>query len=157
MPGSARTATRRAARLRRAVSLSIVRRRLRMPSRREAIAPTVDRILDAVKEAGLPRERRLDLAVAVTEALSNAAVHGNKLRPGSQVAITVTVIRGQQATVSVKDSGAGFDHSTLVDPTDAPNLLAPSGRGIFLMRRLVDRLEIEPPGNGVRLTMRKRR
>jgi serine/threonine-protein kinase RsbW len=128
-----------------------------MSSRRDAIAPTVDRILDAVKEAGLSRERRLDLAVAVSEALSNAAVHGNKLHPASHVLITVTVTPGREATVSVKDSGAGFDHSALVDPTDTPNLLNPSGRGVFLMRRLVDRLEIEPPGNGVRLTMRKRR
>ena len=128
-----------------------------MPSRRDAIAPTVERILEAVKEARLSRERRLDLAVAVSEALSNAAVHGNKLHPASQVAITVTVVPGQEATISVKDSGAGFDHSTLGDPTDAQNLLAPSGRGVFLMRRLVDRLEIQPPGNGVRLTMRKRR
>ncbi len=128
-----------------------------MPSRREAIAPTVDRILDASKAAGISRERRLDLAVALSEALSNAAVHGNKLRPGSKVAITVTVVAGREVTVSVKDSGGGYDHSTLVDPTESENLLAPSGRGVFLMRRLVDRLEIEPPGNGVRLTMRARR
>jgi serine/threonine-protein kinase RsbW len=128
-----------------------------MPSRREAIAPTVDRILAAVKEAGLSRERRLDLAVAVSEALSNAAVHGNKLHPESPVSITVTVVPGREATVVVKDSGTGFDHASLHDPTDDKNLLAPSGRGVFLMRRLVDRLEIEPPGNGVRLTMRKRR
>jgi anti-sigma regulatory factor (Ser/Thr protein kinase) len=128
-----------------------------MASRREAIAPTVDRILDAVKEARLPRERRTDLAVAVSEALSNAAVHGNKLRPGSHVEITVSVLPGREATVTVKDSGSGFDHSTLCDPTEAEHLLTPNGRGVFLMKRLVDRLEIEPPGNGVRLTIVKRR
>lgn len=128
-----------------------------MPSRRDAIAPTVDRILAAVKEAGLSHGRRLDLAVAVAEALSNAAVHGNRLRPDSHVAITVRVVPGREATVAVKDSGTGFDHATLHDPTDAGNLLAPGGRGVFLMRRLVDRMEIEPPGNWVRLTMRKRR
>jgi serine/threonine-protein kinase RsbW len=128
-----------------------------MESRRDAIAPAVDRILEAVKEAGLSRERRTDLAVAVSEALSNAAVHGNKLRPGSHVVITVSVVPGRKATVVVKDSGSGYDHSALHDPTDVENLLAPNGRGVFLMKRLVDRLEIEPPGNGVRLTMVKRR
>jgi serine/threonine-protein kinase RsbW len=128
-----------------------------MESRREASAPAVDRILEAVKEAGLSRERRTDLAVAVSEALSNAAVHGNKLRPGSHVVITVSVIPGRKATVSVKDSGDGYDHSALHDPTDVENLLTPNGRGVFLMKRLVDRLEIEPPGNGVRLTIVKRR
>jgi len=128
-----------------------------MASRRDAIAPTVDRILGAVKEAGLSAERSMDLAVATAEALSNAAVHGNKLGPGSHVAITVRVVRGREAIIEVADSGAGFDHSTLHDPTESTNLLAPGGRGVFLMRRLVDRLEIEPPGNRVRLTMLKRR
>jgi anti-sigma regulatory factor (Ser/Thr protein kinase) len=132
-----------------------------MPSRRDAIAPTVERILHAVREAGLSRERRTDFAVAVSEALSNAAVHGNKLRPGSHVEITVHVVPGREATVAVRDSGAGFDHSALGDPTDVQNLLTPNGRGVFLMKRLVDRLEIDPPRNGtrhgVRLTMVKRR
>jgi serine/threonine-protein kinase RsbW len=135
----------------------VIRRRLRMESRREAIAPAVERILEAVKEAGLSRERRTDLAVAVSEALSNAAVHGNKLQPASHVVITVSVVPGRKATVAVKDSGSGYDHSALHDPTDVENLLTPNGRGVFLMKRLVDRLEIEPPGNGVRLTILKRR
>jgi len=110
-----------------------------------------------VEEAGLSPERRMDLAVAMAEALSNAAVHGNKLRPGSHVAIKVEVVPGREASVEVADSGTGFDAATLHDPTDASNLLAPGGRGVFLMRRLVDRLDIEPPGNRIRLTVRKRR
>ena len=62
-----------------------------MPSRRSAIAPTVERILAAIEDAGLDSDRRADLAVATGEALSNAAVHGNRLRSGSQVLITVGV------------------------------------------------------------------
>jgi len=132
-------------------------RRFRMPSLRAAIAPTVERILTAVEGAGLSADRRADLAVATAEALSNAAVHGNHLRPGSQVVIAVTVIPGRQATVEVKDAGSGFDHTATSDPTDAPNLLMPGGRGVFLMRRLVDRLEFLPPGNRVRLVVFARR
>ena len=128
-------------------------RRFRMPSLRAAIAPTVERILTAVEGAGLSADRRADLAVATAEALSNAAVHGNHLRPGSQVVIAVTVIPGRQATVEVKDAGPGFDPTATSDPTDAPNLLMPRGRGVFLMRRLVDRLEFLPPGNRVRLVV----
>jgi len=127
-----------------------------MPSRRNAIAPTVERILHAVKEAGLPAERSLDLAVAVAEALSNAAVHGNHLRPRSKVLIKVSVVPGRRATVEVIDSGPGFDLSTLADPTDPARLLVPGGRGVFLMRRLVDRLDLKPPGNRISLTMRNR-
>ncbi len=132
-------------------------RRFRMSSLRAAIAPTVERILAAVEGAGLSADRRADLAVATAEALSNAAVHGNHLRPGSQVAITVTVVPRRQASVEVKDAGAGFDPTTTSDPTAAPNLLVPGGRGVFLMRRLVDRLEFLPPGNRVRLVVFARR
>ena len=127
-----------------------------MASRRDAIAPTVDRILGAVKEAGLSAERRIDLAVATAEALSNAAVHGNKLGPGSQVAITVRVVPGREAT----HRGEGLGRRLrLTRPSTIPPIprtsSRPGGRGVFLMRRLVDRLEIEPPGNRVRLTMRE--
>ena len=132
-------------------------RRFRMPSRREAVAPTVDRILKAVEGAGLDHEQRQDLAVAVGEALSNAAVHGNGLRHGSQVLISVAVTPRTGACVEVKDSGPGFDPRSVHDPTDPLRVLSPGGRGLFLMHRLVDEVEFSPSGNRVRLTMRTRR
>jgi anti-sigma regulatory factor (Ser/Thr protein kinase) len=130
--------------------------RMRMPSRREAVGPTVERIIEAVEDAGLDDDQKLDLAVALAEALSNAAVHGNRLRPRSQVIVTVYVTPRVQATVEVKDSGRGFDASDLSDPTHDERILAPSGRGVFLMRRLVDEVEFFPPGNRVRLKVEAR-
>jgi serine/threonine-protein kinase RsbW len=129
-------------------------RRFRMPSRRTAIAPAVERIVKAVKAAGLSHDQRLDLAVALAEALSNAAVHGNRLRPGSQVAITVRITPRRQAVVEIKDSGHGFDVLHVSDPTDPSHILKPAGRGVFLMHRLVDQVEYDPPGNRVRLVVR---
>jgi serine/threonine-protein kinase RsbW len=129
-------------------------RRFRMPSRRTSIAPAVERIVKAVKAAGLTHDQRLDLAVALAEALSNAAVHGNRLRPGSQVAITVRITPRRQAVVEIKDSGHGFDVLHVSDPTDPSHILKPAGRGVFLMHRLVDQVEYDPPGNRVRLVVR---
>ena len=128
-----------------------------MPSDRAAVAPTVDRILDGVKDVGLEADQREDLAVAVAEALSNAAVHGNHLRPGSQVTVTLEVTPRSAAVVEIRDSGGGFDRASLHDPTHPERILAPGGRGVFLMRRLVDHLEYNPEGNRVRLTMKRRR
>ena len=129
---------------------------MRMASRREAVGPTVERIIEAVEDARLDSDQKLDLAVALAEALSNAAVHGNRLRPQSQVIVTVYVTPGEQATIEVKDSGKGFDVSRLSDPTDGARILAPNGRGVFLMRRLVDKVEFFPPGNRVSLMMETR-
>jgi serine/threonine-protein kinase RsbW len=109
-----------------------------MASRRDAVGPTVERIIEAVEDAGLDSDQKLDLAVALAEALSNAAVHGNRLRPRSRVIVTVYVTPGERTTIEVKDSGRGFDASGLSDPTDRDRILAPSGRGVFLMRKLVD-------------------
>jgi serine/threonine-protein kinase RsbW len=126
--------------------------RFRMPSRRSAIAPTVERILKVVRDVGLSADRRADLAVATAEALSNAAVHGNRMKPRAMVVVTVGVAR-HKVTIEVKDSGPGFDYTAVSDPTDPSNLLTPRGRGVFLMRRLVDHLEFHPPGNCVSLTL----
>jgi serine/threonine-protein kinase RsbW len=125
-----------------------------MPSRRDAVAPAVERIMRATVGAGLSAEQRDNLAVASAEALSNAAVHGNRLEPARAVRVLVAVER-TCAVVEVTDSGPGFDVEQVSDPTDPGRLLAPGGRGVFLMRRLVDGVEYNRQGNRVRLTVRR--
>jgi len=125
-----------------------------MASRRDAVAPTVDRILEAVAPAGLDEDRLTDLAVALAEALSNAAVHGHRLDPKRRVAIVLLVSAGC-VVVEVSDSGIGFDAHAVSDPTSPERQLAPGGRGIFLMRRLVDEVSYNASGNTVRLTVRQ--
>jgi serine/threonine-protein kinase RsbW len=128
-----------------------------MASQREAVSGTVERILGAVAEAGLSAEQQANLAVASAEALSNAAVHGNRLEPARPVQITVRVRPGESAIVEVTDSGPGFDISSVYDPTHPERLLDPRGRGVFLMRQLVDGVEYNREGNRVRLTVRRQR
>jgi serine/threonine-protein kinase RsbW len=130
--------------------------RMRMASRREAVAPMVERILEAVRPVGFSDSESSDLAVALAEALSNGAVHGNRLRKGSTVKITIELRPGRQACIEVEDAGSGFDASKVKDPTEMSHILIPGGRGVFLMRRLVDELAFYPPGNRVRLTKRVR-
>jgi len=125
-----------------------------MASRRDAVAPTVDRILEAVAPAGLDEDRLTDLAVALAEALSNAAVHGHRLDPKRRVAIVLLVSAGC-VVVEVSDSGVGFDARGVHDPTLPERQLATGGRGIFLMRRLVDEVSYNASGNTVRLTVRQ--
>jgi len=127
-----------------------------MPSRREAVAPMVEQILETVKPARLDIEQRDNLAVALAEALSNAAVHGNKLRPRSKVEVGISVAPGAKATVTVKDAGPGFDVSKVPDPSAPENLLETHGRGVFLMRALVDAIDYNDKGNEVTLTVERK-
>jgi serine/threonine-protein kinase RsbW len=130
--------------------------RLRMASRRDAVGPMVDRILEAVAPAGLDGDRLTDLAVALAEALSNAAVHGHGLDPRRRVGVALSVAPGR-VVVEVSDSGGGFDVEGVTDPTQPERQLVPGGRGIFLMRRLVDEVEFNEDGTSVRLTVRQGR
>jgi anti-sigma regulatory factor (Ser/Thr protein kinase) len=125
-----------------------------MRSRRDAVAPTIDRILEAVGPAGLDGDRLTDLAVALAEALSNAAVHGHGLDPRRRVGVEVAISPGC-VVVEVSDSGRGFDARLVSDPTEPERQLAPSGRGVFLMRQLVDEVSYNAAGNVVRLTVRQ--
>jgi serine/threonine-protein kinase RsbW len=129
--------------------------RLEIASVRAAIPKAVERILRAVEPVGLSTERMQDLAVALSEALSNGAIHGNGLRPGSRVGVSVRVTPRVRAVIEVKDEGPGFDHQGVGDPTEQARLLSTDGRGVFLMQRLVDRVEYEDGGSRVRLTVGK--
>jgi serine/threonine-protein kinase RsbW len=98
------------------------------------------------------------IELAVHEAVINAITHGNKHADDKQVEVKF-VLDPEALTVYVRDRGEGFDPNLLPDPTDADNLLKPSGRGIFYMRTFMDEVEhsSHPEGGSVvRLTKRKR-
>jgi len=83
------------------------------------------------------------MGLAVREAIANAMVHGNHCDPEKAVRISVAVNENCDLFVSVKDSGSGFDPAGLPNPVAPENLLAPHGRGIFIMRQLMDQVDFE--------------
>jgi serine/threonine-protein kinase RsbW len=128
--------------------------KVKMASRREAVAPMVDRIVARLAAAGLSGEQRANLTLALAEALSNGVVHGNRLCPEAPVLVAACIEPGQGVVIDVRDFGAGFNVAGLMDPCDAERVLAPSGRGVFLMRHLVDYVGFNARGNRVRLMVR---
>jgi anti-sigma regulatory factor (Ser/Thr protein kinase) len=129
--------------------------RFEMASARAAVPRTVERILESVAGAGLAESQTSNLAIALSEALANAAIHGNQLDANRSVTISVRTAVGE-ATIDIRDGGRGFDHSGVRDPTNEAHVLMPGGRGVFLMRHLVDSLEYNRSGNRVRLVVRAR-
>ena len=87
---------------------------------------------------------------------SNAAVHGNRLHAEHPVHVKVQVSRRRSVEVEVSDLGPGFDATQIGDPTHPARVLMPGGRGIFLMRQLVDRVEYNETGNSVRLLVERK-
>jgi serine/threonine-protein kinase RsbW len=130
--------------------------KLQMESVRRAIPVTVDRILEASRDAHLAKGQQENLAIALSEALANAAIHGNRLQPHARVGITVKVHPGDRVVIDIKDSGTGFDPDSVGDCCTDDRVLATGGRGVFLMRQLVDRVEYNRQGNRVRLVVERR-
>jgi len=106
-------------------------------------------------ELGLDQEKINGLLLAVTEATTNAIIHGNKNNKLKLVRIFVYV-DGGTVTIKIKDEGKGFDPSIVPDPTDPANLLKDSGRGLYLMRVYMDGLTYNqtPEGTETILTLK---
>jgi serine/threonine-protein kinase RsbW len=104
-----------------------------------------------------PRACNLQVPVALTEALSNAIIYGNREDVTKGVRVRAQIIE-RALVLEVADEGGGFDFdSCLHDPTDPLQLEREDGRGLFLMSRLMDRVErFSDGGNVVRLTLRRR-
>jgi serine/threonine-protein kinase RsbW len=101
------------------------------------------------------RQVMLNVPVALTEALSNAILRGNGDDPAKHVHVRAEV-DASRLVVEVGDEGRGFDlEQAEIDPTTPDNLDREDGRGLFLMRKLMDRVErLEAPGgNVVRMTL----
>ncbi|MGD0591515.1 MAG: ATP-binding protein [Bacteroidota bacterium] len=82
------------------------------------------------------------LLVSCTEAVNNAMIHGNKSDPNKSVTIRC-IVEKQSLTIRVKDEGKGFDPKGLKDPREEKNLLKENGRGVFLMRSLMDSITVK--------------
>lgn len=94
----------------------------------------------------------LNLRVGVTEALANAVLYGNRCDPGKSIRVDVT-LTSSRVVVRVTDEGSGFDPTAVPDPTLPENVPRPGGRGLFLLRELMDEVEFNERGNEVRLTL----
>lgn len=94
-----------------------------------------------------------NILIAVTEAVNNAIIHGNKQNP--EKTFSVIFNPGEDRLVfSVEDQGDGFDFNNLPDPTDPENLEKPNGRGVFLMKNLADKIEFENNGRKVNISFK---
>jgi serine/threonine-protein kinase RsbW len=100
------------------------------------------------------------VGVAVRESVINAIKHGNAGDARKRVHVEFTPLEAESPrglSVRVRDEGTGFDPSHLPDPLAPENILKSSGRGIFLIRSFMDRVELRPaPEGGMEVTMIKR-
>ncbi len=102
------------------------------------------------RKATLTEEQSDNMAIVLTELVHNAIVHGNKMISDKKVIVKADYYP-DRVQVSIKDEGAGFDPSAISNPTNPENLWKESGRGIFLVKNLIDDVQFYPTRRGMKI------
>ena len=123
-----------------------------LPSEVTAISPFVDSLMSLLRNSGCVLEGESDVEVALREALANAIIHGNREDRRKYVHITCRC-DSNEVSIAVKDEGEGFDVNSVPDPTAPENIGSVHGRGILVMKALMDEVRFEE--GGVVVHMRK--
>ena len=137
-----------------------IARRWTLASDLTLIEPVVESIVALCATAGFSeRQCNLNVPVAITEAMANAMLRGNGNELSRLVRVSVD-LDVERLCVDVTDEGVGFDLSALQQsPDEADWFEREDGRGVFLMRTLMDRVESVGPdaesGHRLRLILRR--
>jgi serine/threonine-protein kinase RsbW len=100
-----------------------------------------------------PRRLQFNLRTALAEALANAIAYGNGHDRSKLVRVKIVLGR-EEVRIEVADEGVGFDPTRVPDPTGPEFLDREDGRGLFVLRHLVDQMEFNAQGNAVCLVLR---
>lgn len=95
-----------------------------------------------------------DVAISVSELVNNAISHGNRSSATKSVTVTINKI-GDDISITIVDEGEGFNPEEVEDPLADENLLKEAGRGIFIVKSLMDRVEMEERNGGTAITITK--
>jgi serine/threonine-protein kinase RsbW len=123
-----------------------------MPAEVGAISRVVDEVLSRIRKENSD-SARMEFAVetALREALANAVLHGCKGDPAKQVHCEVSREADGSVQILVRDPGEGFDPGSVASPLSGENLRADHGRGVYLIRQVMDEVEYAKGGREIRM------
>lgn len=128
--------------------------RIIAPSNLEYLSDVDVFVEGVIRGWGADESTIADIAISVSELANNAITHGNK---GSRdKCVTVEVARENgMVCITVVDQGSGFDPDSVADPLADENLLKEVGRGMFIVRSLMDSVDTEITPQGTTVIIRK--
>ena len=125
-----------------------------IPSTFEALDEVVDTLMLLAREMKCNSADLDAIELAMREALANAIIHGNRQDPNKRVAVRAYCQPNRGLLMVIDDEGSGFNPTKVPNPTGAECLLETHGRGLFMMRRLMDRVRISRKGRRITLVKR---
>ncbi len=121
-----------------------------IPSDPKYIKRASSKLLGALKKLKLSEETLFDIRLSLEEAVINAIKYGNRSDKSLPVVISYD-FSGGKLEIKVRDQGKGFDHKMTPDPRSETNILKHGGRGIFLIRNLMDEVKYNDSGNEIKM------
>jgi serine/threonine-protein kinase RsbW len=116
--------------------------KLIIPSDLEQLEKVHEFIYSICQENQISDDDEFKINLAVSEAVSNSIIHGNRNEYEKNVEINFKLM-DNEITISISDEGEGFDIESAPDPTTEENLLKESGRGIFLIKKYMHSVYID--------------
>jgi len=128
---------------------------LRLPSEVDCIEEAVELVTRHCLAGHDTTETiRFRLRVVLSEALSNAILRGNCEDCNKWVDVRAE-LAADAIRVYVTDEGAGFDPASMPEPIRPEQLDEAGGRGLFLIRKLVDAVQFNAQGNSICMILRR--
>jgi serine/threonine-protein kinase RsbW len=122
-----------------------------LPSHLDAVSPFVDRLIGFVVMLRGADGSERDIEIALREAIVNAVIHGNAEAAEKRVYVVCRCTMDGEISITVRDEGQGFDIDAVPDSTTAENRLSSHGRGIYLMKVLMDEVSFDQGGTVVHM------
>lgn len=122
-----------------------------IPATVAQIVPASERMLEIL---GCPQD--YSLIVAIQEALANAIVHGSRLDPENKVRCSAEIV-GDEVVITIRDSGPGFDFGQISDPTIPEGIHKYNGRGLTIIRSVMDNVSFRDGGATIEMRRRKQK
>ena len=130
---------------------SFVELRNSFPSYVEIVPPFMDQFMRFISKFREDDETKSDIELAVREAIANAIVHGNQKDPRKRVYVKSRCTRDGEVSITIEDEGQGFKSDAIPDPTAPNNVLRTHGRGICLIKALMDEVDFQQGGSVVHM------
>lgn len=122
-----------------------------VPTNIREIKKVSNAILNALDGSQATDSFIFDVRLACEEALINAIKHGNKNQKDKKIVVNFD-ITDKSVVISVEDEGQGYNYQQLPDPRHVSNLLRTGGRGLFLIRKMMDKIEFNEKGTKITMT-----
>lgn len=124
--------------------------KISVPSSLEYLRDVDEFVEGKLKKLGLDQSQLADVAISVAEAVTNAIVHGNKNDRKKKVKIDLKIEK-LKIVITVEDQGDGFDPESLSSPVEGENILKKVGRGVFILKSLMDKVNFifQPEGGTI--------